>query len=88
MTAPDAPPADARRRPRPRVAVKGQLLHGAHHECADVVVRNLTEGGAKVRLLATSGVRISGRLILRIAAVDRPCAVAWQSGDEVGLRFD
>lgn len=88
MTSPDAPPADARRRPRPRVAVKGQLLHGLHQETADVVVRNLTDGGAKVRLISTSCVQIRGRLVLRIAAVDRPCAVAWQSGDEVGLRFD
>lgn len=88
IAAPDAPPADARHRPRPRVAVKGQILHGARHECADVVVRNLTDGGAKVRLVSTSDVQISGRLILRIAAVDRLCAVAWQSGDEVGLRSD
>ena len=88
MTTPDAPPADARRRPRPRVAVKGQILHGVHQECADVVVRNLTDGGAKVRLTSTSGVQIRGRLILRIASVDRPCVVAWQSDDEVGLRFE
>ncbi len=87
MTAPDGPPADARRRPRPRTAVSGQILHGMHRECADVVVRNLTDGGAKVRLTSVTGVRITGPLILRIASVDRTCAVAWQSGDEVGLRF-
>lgn len=68
--------------------MKGQLLHGAHHGCADVVVRNLTDGGAKARLIPTSGVPIRGPLILRIASVDRPCVVAWQSGDQVGLRFD
>ncbi len=88
MSTPDEPPPDARRRPRPRVAMSGQLLHGIHRECADVVIRNLTDGGAKVRLTSTSGVRIQGPLVLRIASVDRPCAVAWQSGDEVGLRFD
>lgn len=68
--------------------MSGQLLHGIHRESADVVVRNLTDGGAKVRLTAAAGVQITGPLILRIAAVDRPCAVAWQSGDEVGLRFE
>jgi hypothetical protein len=88
MTTPDAPPADARRRPRPRVAVKGQILYGVHQECADVVVRDLTDGGAKVRLTSATGVQITGRLILRIASVDRPCVVAWQSEDEVGLRFE
>lgn len=88
MTPSDVPPADARRRPRPRVAMSGQILHGVHRECADVVVRNLTEGGAKVRLTSTTGVRITGALVLRIANVDRACIVAWQSGDEVGLRFE
>lgn len=82
----DLPP-DARRLPRPRLAMSGQLLHGIHREAAEVIVRNLTEGGAKVRLkTAVSGV-IGDRLILRIAAVDRPCAIAWRSGDEIGLRF-
>ena len=88
MTDSDAPPADARRRPRPRVAVSGQILHGIHRESADVVVRNLTDGGAKVRLTAASGVRISGPVVLRIDSVDRACVVAWRSGDELGLRFD
>ncbi len=88
MSPSDAPPADARRRPRPRVAMSGQILHGIHRECADVVIRNLTDGGAKVRLTGATGVQITGPLILRIASVDRTCAVAWQSGDEVGLRFD
>lgn len=68
--------------------MSGQILHGIHRECADVVVRNLTEGGAKVRLTASPGVHLTGPLILRIASLDRPCVVAWQSGDEVGLRFE
>ncbi len=88
MSVSDHPPAEARRRPRPRTAMSGQLLHGIHRESADVIVRNLTDGGAKVRLTASTGVQITGRLVLRIAAVDRPCAVAWRSGDEIGLRFD
>ena len=68
--------------------MSGQLLHGVHRESADVVVRNLTDGGAKVRLTSTSGVRFAGRLVLRIGSVDRSCTVAWQTGDEVGLRFE
>jgi len=87
MTASGEPLADARRRPRPRVALRGQLLHGIHRESVDVVVRNLTDGGAKVRLVATNGARIAPPLILRIASVDRPCVLAWRAGDEVGLKF-
>jgi len=68
--------------------MRGQLLHGIHRECADVVVRNITDGGAKVRLTSAVGVTIEGPLVLRLPTGDRPCAVAWQSGDEVGLRFD
>ena len=88
MTDSDAPPADLRRRPRPRVAMRGRILHGMHRESADVVVRNLTDGGAKVRLTAASGVQVAGRLVLRIDSVDRACVVAWRSGDELGLRFE
>lgn len=68
--------------------MRGQLVHGPHQECADVVIRNLTEGGAKVRLTAAAGVQITGRVVLRIEGIDRQGAVAWRSGDEVGLRFD
>ncbi|MBU1538776.1 MAG: hypothetical protein KKC29_13125 [Alphaproteobacteria bacterium] len=68
--------------------MSGQLVHGLHRECADVVIRNLTDGGAKVRMISTTGVRITGPLILRMASVDQACALAWQSGDEVGLRFE
>lgn len=83
----DLPP-DARRLPRPRVAMKGQLLHGIHREAADVVIRNLTEGGAKVRLTSTVNAAIGDRLVLRLPTGERPCVVAWKSGDEIGLRFD
>ena len=68
--------------------MNGQLVHGIHRESADVVVRNLTDGGAKVRLISATGAQITGRLVLRIASIDRPCAVAWRSGDEIGLRFE
>ena len=88
MTARDAPAPDPRQRPRPRTAMSGQILYGMHRETADVVVRNLTDGGAKVRLSAAAGVRISDRVVLRIAAVDRVGIVAWRSGNEVGLRFE
>lgn len=68
--------------------MRGQILHGVHRECAEVVIRNLTEGGAKVRLVSTVGVAIRGRLVLRLDSGDRPGVVAWQSGNEIGLRFD
>ena len=88
MNASNVPLGDARRRPLPRVAMSGQILHGIHRECAEVVIRNLTDGGAKVRLTSTTGVQIRGPLVLRVASVDRACVVAWQSGDEVGLKFE
>lgn len=88
MTAAVDPPPDPRRRPRPRVAVSGQIIHGLHREVTDVVVRNLTDGGAKVRLSAPNRMQITGRLVLRLPTGDRSGVVAWQSGQEVGLKFD
>ena len=88
MTAAEDPPPDPRRRPRPRVAMSGQLVHGFYGEVIDVVVRNLTDGGAKVRLTSTVGVTVQGRVVLRLATGERHGVVAWQTGNEVGLKFD
>lgn len=88
MSAAVDPPPDPRRRPRPRTAMSGQIVHGFHREVIDVVVRNLTDGGAKVRLTSTVGVTVQGRVVLRLAAGERTGTVAWQAGNEVGLKFD
>jgi len=56
-------------------------------EAHAVVVRNMHEGGAKVRLTSTRGVALSGAVVLKLAAGERDCTVVWQAGDEVGLRF-
>lgn len=68
--------------------MSGQIVHGFHREVIDVVVRNLTEGGAKVRLTSTVGVTVQGRVVLRLAEGERTGTVAWQAGNEVGLKFD
>jgi hypothetical protein len=68
--------------------MRGQIVHGLHRECVEVVVRNLTKGGAKARLVSSAGVAIRGPLILRLPSGDRSGVAAWQSGDEVGVRFD
>jgi hypothetical protein len=68
--------------------MRGQLLHGIHRECAEVVIRNLTDGGAKVRLTSTGADHVHGPLMLRIAPIDRPCVMAWRAGDELGLQFE
>ena len=88
MSATEGPPPDPRRRPRPRVAMSGQIVHGFHGEVIDVVVRNLTDGGAKVRLTSTVGVAVQGRVVLRLATGERNGTVAWQAGAEVGIKFD
>jgi hypothetical protein len=88
MSVAQEPPPDSRRRPRPRVAMSGQIVHGIHGEVTDVVVRNLTDGGAKVRLTSTVGVIVKGRIVLRLVTGDRQGEVAWQAGNEVGLKFD
>lgn len=81
------PGFDNRRRERPRIAVTGQIIHGPMRESHGVVVRNMHEGGAKVRLTPGRGVTISGPVVLKLTAGERDCTVVWQEGDEVGLRF-
>ena len=52
-----------------------------------VVVRNMHEGGAKVRLTDTRNLTFSGRVVLKLAGAERDCTVVWQRGDELGLQF-
>lgn len=68
--------------------MSGQIVHGFHGEVIDVVIRNLTDGGAKVRLVSTVGVTVQGRVLLRLGTGERQGTVAWQAGNEVGLKFD
>ena len=81
------PGHDNRRRQRPRIAVTARIIYGPMKESHAVVVRNMHEGGAKVRLTATRGVRFSGRVALQLDDEERDCAVVWQTEDELGLRF-
>ncbi|HEY0600267.1 PilZ domain-containing protein [Brevundimonas sp.] len=81
------PGLDNRRRERRRIAVTAQIVYGPMRESHAVVVRNMHEGGAKVRLTATRGVTFSGRVVLKLETGDRCCAVVWQAGDEIGLQF-
>ena len=81
------PGLDHRRRERPRIAVTAQIIHGPMREAHAVVVRNMHEGGAKVRLTSTRGVTLSGQVVLKLTTGERDCTVVWQAGNEVGLRF-
>ena len=78
---------DHRRRERPRIAVTARIIHGPMREAHAVVVRNMHEGGAKVRLTEARGVTVSGPVVLKLTTGERDCTVVWQRGDEVGLRF-
>ena len=78
---------DNRRRERPRIAVTAQIVHGPLKESHAVVVRNMHEGGAKVRLTSSRGVILSGQVVLKLTAGERDCTVVWQEGNEVGLQF-
>ena len=81
------PGLDHRKRERPRIAVTARIIHGPLKESHAVVVRNMHEGGAKVRLTDTRGLTFSGPAVLQLAGGQRDCTVVWQKGDELGLRF-
>ena len=78
---------DYRNRERPRIVVTARIIHGPMKESHPVVIRNMHEGGAKVRLTETRGLTLSGSVVLKLPAGERACTVVWQKDDEVGLRF-
>ena len=74
-----------RARPRRRTLLSGVIVHGPHSFTTDCAVRDLSEGGARVRL---AGLTLLGEpLLLLIPSLDQAYAarVAWREGLSCGL---
>ena len=82
------PPADRRAAPRPRKLLSGKLVYGQPGYSVDVTIRNLTDRGARVRLVTEVVVHDPVWLIDNGAGVAYRAAVAWRKPPELGLRFD
>jgi diguanylate cyclase (GGDEF)-like protein len=78
---------ERRREPRTRTLRAGRILLNNKGSVIDCTVRNLSAHGAAVDVASVVG--IPGAFDLHVVGEDksRPCRVAWQAGQRLGLAF-
>ncbi|MDZ4113044.1 MAG: PilZ domain-containing protein [Brevundimonas sp.] len=84
---PSQPDADRRSTQRDRCVLRCRITHGPWNEVLDAIIRDLHEDGARLRLSAP--VVMAGRMRLEIqpSGAVHMADVAWQRGDEIGVRL-
>jgi hypothetical protein len=77
---------ECRKYPRMRVLKSAKIVLGST-SILDCVVRDLTNGGARVKI--TNAVKLPEEVAITFDAgrTCRPCRVAWRRIDETGLQF-
>ena len=78
--------AERRRYPRTRVFKGAKIVFGAT-SVLDCVVRDLTNGGARVKIPNAVDMPEDVAITLDGGRTCRPCHVAWRGLDEGGLHF-
>jgi hypothetical protein len=78
---------DHRARSRQRVLLAGKLVYGEADLTVDCAIRDLSEGGARIRI--SGPVALPSRLHLIEVKTGQAfdCEVAWRRMPEIGLRF-
>jgi hypothetical protein len=77
---------ERRKYPRTRVLKGAKIVLGAT-SVLDCVVRDLTNGGARVKIPNAVDIPEDAAITLDGGRTCRPCHVAWRGLDETGLDF-
>lgn len=72
---------------RPRTLKGARIVFNQGFSTITCVVRNLTEGGAKLELDTMSGVPDEFTLVFDTGAAERTCSVRWRKGNAIGIQF-
>lgn len=77
---------DKRLSPRRTTAIPAQIVFAGGRKRVDCIIRNLSDGGAKLEVAAVAGLPNSFDLV---APGHRPhaCRVAWRALREMGVQF-
>jgi len=84
---PQLEPEERRAYPRRPVLRGGKLILNHGRNLLDVQVRDLSEGGCRIR--TGNPALLPDRFTIRIVGLsgERPCEVRWRSEQELGVRF-
>jgi len=77
---------ECRKYPRMRVLKSAKIVLGST-SILDCVVRDLTNGGARVQILNAVNLPEAVAITFDAGRTCRPCRVAWRMIDETGLQF-
>ena len=78
--------AECRKFPRMRVLKSAKIVLGTS-SVLDCVVRDLTNGGARVKISNAANLPEDVAITFDAGRTCRPCRVAWRRIDETGLQF-
>lgn len=72
---------------RQRTLKTGMIVFNGGRSTIECVVRNLSEGGAQLKVVSILG--IPETFLLRLADKStRNCAIAWKRADVLGVKFE
>jgi len=72
---------------RPRTLKGARIVFNQGFSTIDCVVRNLTQGGARLQIESTSGLPDQFTLIFDSDRRECTCSVRWRKGNALGVQF-
>ena len=73
---------------RLRTLKSGKAVFNDGNSVVDCVVRDLSESGAKLKVVSVVGIPDHFSLLLEGERNGRACSIAWRKGSELGVTFD
>lgn len=73
---------------RLRTLKSGKVVFNDGNSVVDCVVRDLSESGAKLKVVSIVGIPDHFSLALEGERNGRACSIAWRKGSELGVTFD
>ena len=78
---------EQRKHQRYRVLKEGKIIRGAHHSSIWVIIRDLSVGGARVRVSPAEPIPHTFELLVVNEKLLFPAIVKWRKGEMVGVAF-
>ena len=82
----EKPTQERRKAARHRVLKGAHITFKGHGAAIDCTVRNLSDGGACLKVESPIGIPDTFDLVLDDASV-RPCRVTWRKATQIGVEF-
>ena len=76
-----------RAQPRHRTLKAGKVVFNHRFSVVDCTIRNLSAGGACLRVPSTVGIPDDFDLLIEPERVPRACRVAWKNEHDLGVMF-